>query len=88
MQDLCEKLKPRYDALITNVPISSKKRMLAEIDIVAYKDGFCDIYEVKCSHRITKARKQLRRIRRLFSERYTIRNSFFFCGESGMIVTV
>jgi len=46
------------------------------------KDGRIDIYEVKCSYRKTKARKQLERLKKLFPE---IKSLFFFCGESGML---
>ena len=61
---------------------SSKKRMVGEIDILAFKDGFYDIYEVKCSYRITKARKQLERIRKSLKMGRQLRKAYFFCGES------
>jgi hypothetical protein len=69
------------------VPLySKKKRLVAEIDILAVKDGSFDVYEVKCSYRITKAKHQLKKIRKIFPN--DIRKAFFFCGESGSIVTV
>ncbi|HIH38051.1 TPA: hypothetical protein HA245_03875 [Candidatus Woesearchaeota archaeon] len=80
---LCEKLKDEYDSLFVNIPLFSKKnRRIAEIDILAWKDGQCDVYEVKCSYRVTKAKKQLRRIKRLIPR---VRNMFFFCGESRLL---
>jgi predicted RecB family endonuclease len=86
---LTKRLKPKYDLLLKNVPLYSKrKRLVAEIDIIAYKEGICDIYEVKCSHRISKARRQLKKISKLISKRSKVRNSFFFCGESNLLVTV
>ena len=57
VESLCKELEHRYDILLTNVPIESKrKRLVAEIDIIGFKDNFCDIFEVKCSHRITPVR--------------------------------
>ncbi len=85
--DLCERIGSDYDSLSVNVCLFSKKkqkrsRVLAEIDVLAQKEGRCDVYEVKCSPRIVKARKQLRRIKRLMPN---IDNAYFFCGESGLI---
>jgi hypothetical protein len=71
------------------VPLYSKrKRLVAEIDLLAFKEDYCDIFEVKCSYRITKARKQLTKIRRLISEDSKVRHSFFFCGESGKLTNI
>ena len=86
LHDLCEKVKPDYDYVSTNVRLYSKKgRVLAEIDLLAVRKGSCDVYEVKCSYRITKAKKQLLRIKRLMPN---VTNMFFFCGESGMLKEV
>lgn len=64
---LCSRIKSEYDSIERNVPIYSKKkrnrqRLVAEIDILAMKQGKYDVYEVKCSHRYYKARKQLSKI--------------------------
>ena len=86
LQDLCEKVKSDYDSLSTHVRLYSKKgRVLAEIDLLAVREGSCAVYEVKCSYRITKAKKQLLRIKRLMPE---VTNLYFFCGESGMLKEV
>jgi hypothetical protein len=87
LEGLCEKIKSDYDYLSTNVRLYSnkrkkKRRVIAEIDILAVKGNRYDVYEVKCSYRITKARKQLKRIKRIMPE---VRNTFFFCGASGVI---
>jgi hypothetical protein len=77
-----------------NVPIySSKKRnrqrLIAEIDILALKEGKYDIYEVKCSHRIYKARKQLTKIKKLLNrDSKKIGNAFFYCGESKLLLNM
>jgi len=84
---LCQTLQPQYEVILQNVPLySERKRKVAEIDILAIKDSYCDIYEVKCSPRIAKARKQLSKIRKLLSETSEVRSSFFYCGESAQLI--
>lgn len=86
VDELIEIIESDYDYVYRNVPLfSEKRRMVAEIDVMAIKDDVCDIYEVKCSHRITKAKKQLKRIRKVLSH-MPIRKSFFFCGDSGLLL--
>ena len=83
LQNLYERIKPEYDSVSKNVRLFSKRgRVIAEIDILATRENICDVYEVKCSYRITKARKQLARIKRLLPY---VDGMFFFCGESGML---
>jgi len=84
--ELKDKIKDRYDYISMNVKVASKKRSLGEIDLLARKGKKVDLYEVKCSHRIMKARKQLKRIKRILNLERA--NSFFYCGSSGMIVSV
>jgi len=89
VKDLCEELKSNYDLILRHVPLYSKrKRLIGEIDILAYKDDYCDVYEVKCSHRISKAKRQVNKIRKILSYQSKVRSGFFFCGESGMLVAV
>ncbi|MFP4111486.1 MAG: hypothetical protein ACLFPQ_03890 [Candidatus Woesearchaeota archaeon] len=92
LEDLCDQIKENYDAILTNVPIfsdekkhSSKRRIIAEIDILAVKENKFDIYEVKCSYRIIKAKHQLKKIKKLLPK---VENTFFFCGDSGIIESV
>ena len=86
LKNLCEELKPVYDHVSTNIPIYSKRRRLvAEIDILAKRGDDCYIYEVKCSYRPHKARKQLRKIKKLIPN---VKRMFFFCGESGSIEVI
>jgi hypothetical protein len=91
LEALCDDIKSNYDKVLTNVPVYSsntknkkKRRVIAEIDILALKDNFCDIYEVKCSKRRIKARRQLTKIKKLLPDA-NINNMFFFCGESGSL---
>jgi len=64
---------------------SKKNRKVAEIDILAVKGDEYFIYEVKCSYRIKKAIKQLKKIKKLLPD---ISKMFFFCGESQSIDVV
>ena len=84
--ELKDKIKHKYDSLSMNVKVAGKKRSLGEIDIVAKKGSKVDLYEVKCSHRIMKARKQLKRMKRLLNLDQS--NAYFYCGSSGMLVSV
>lgn len=89
VDDLCEKLKSDYDLILKNIPLySKKKRRVAEIDILAFSDDYCDVFEVKCSHRITKARKQLYKIRKILSTNSSVRHTFFYCGDSRELIMV
>ena len=89
VEALCEHLDPHYDLLFKHVPIystkkrSKKQKLVGEIDVVAFKGDNYDIFEVKCSRRIVKAKKQLFKIKRALGSDKKLRNSFFFCGESG-----
>ncbi|RMF56092.1 hypothetical protein D6745_00260 [Candidatus Woesearchaeota archaeon] len=86
VEALCEIIKSEYDEIILNIPLYSKrKRKVAEIDILARKGKDYDAYEVKCSYRILKAKKQLRKIKKLLPN---INNLFFFCGESGKLEAI
>ena len=87
---LCSQLKPDYDEILRNVPIYSKrKRLVAEIDVLAMKEGKYDVYEVKCSHRIYKAKKQLTKIRKLLrKESKEVSGVYFYCGESSTLHNV
>ena len=86
-QQLYDVIKESYDFIYTNVPVYSKRnRIVAEIDILAYKNGFCDVFEIKCSHRITKAKKQLFKIQKLLEVSTQVRNLYFFCGISGELL--
>ena len=84
--ELREKIQDRYDSISMNVKVSSKKRNLAEIDLIAKSGSNVDLYEVKCSHRIVKARKQLKRIKRILN--LPSSKSYFYCGSSGTLVNV
>ena len=85
---LKECLEPDYDSILTHVPLYEsyrrKQRLVGEIDILARRGDKYDIYEVKCSPRLVKARKQLRKIRKV--SRFNISKMFFYCGSSAMLV--
>jgi len=84
--ELKDKIKHKYDFVSINVKVAGRKRSLGEIDIIAKKGNKVDLYEVKCSHRILKAKKQLYRMRRLLNLDKS--NSYFYCGSSGTLVGI
>ncbi len=84
--ELKDKIKHKYDFVSVNVKVVSKKRSLGEIDIVAKKGNKVDLYEVKCSYRIVKARKQLNRMKRLMNLNKS--KTYFYCGSSESLITV
>ncbi|MDP3734719.1 MAG: NERD domain-containing protein [Nanoarchaeota archaeon] len=89
IENLCQKLKSDYDLVLRNVPLySQKKRRIAEIDVVAFTDNYCDVFEVKCSYRITKARRQLHKIKKILSLTSKVRHTFFYCGNSDKLILV
>lgn len=85
VKELCELICTYYDSIIPNFKIKGRKRMLGEIDVLAKKGDKLDIYEVKCSHRPIKARKQLVRIRRYIGGQG---DSFFYCGSSRQLTAM
>lgn len=84
--ELSSKIRHEYDLVSTNVPIRHSKRSLGEIDIVAKKGNRYDLYEVKCSYRIMKAKKQLGRLKNILNLKSA--RTYFYCGSSKMLVTV
>jgi predicted RecB family endonuclease len=84
--ELSDRIRHKYDSISVNVPVKQSKRSLGEIDIIAKKGNKFDLYEVKCSYRIMKAKKQLARLKRYLG--IPNAGSFFYCGNSGLLVTV
>ena len=84
--ELSNRIKNSYDSISLNVPVKDYRRSLGEIDIIAKKGDRLDLYEVKCSFRILKAKKQLKRLKTILN----IKNagSYFYCGNSKALVTV
>jgi hypothetical protein len=76
---LSKMIEDEYDHIIKNLVVySNKDRMIAEADLIAFKDGYADIYEVKCSYRPTKAKRQLRKLKKALSPKIKVRNTYFF----------
>jgi predicted RecB family endonuclease len=82
--ELVEQIKHNYDSLSTNVLLKKKKRSLGEIDILAKKGERYDAYEVKCSFRITKAKKQAKGLRKHFGK--AIDHIYFYCGATATLI--
>ncbi len=87
VEKLYSKIKDQYDTIERHVEISSKKSLVAEIDLIATKGDQIDVYEVKCSYRIVKARKQLNKIHKLYHYRSNFRK-FFYCGGADTLVAI
>ena len=90
VEELCMTLDNKYEFFEKHVVLfkscrAKRRRVVAEVDLIAYKDNYCDVYEVKCSYRITKARMQLKKIRKYVRN---VKKTFFYCGESKQIVPV
>lgn len=90
VEELYERLKGRYQNVYRGLPLHSVRgRLVGEIDLVAVNPGMVDIFEVKCSFRPTKARKQLEKIRRLVGGEFNGEvNTWFYCGEASQLVKV
>ncbi len=84
--ELKDKIKHKYDFVTVNVKVPGKKRSLGEIDIVAKKGNKVDFYEVKCSHRIVKAKRQLTKMRKLMNLQKS--KAYFYCGSSENLIEV
>jgi len=81
-QELLEKIKDNYDTISTNVKIKTPKRSLAEVDVMAKKGNITDVYEVKSSFRIVKARKQAKLLRKHLD----FNNMYFYCGATSSLI--
>jgi hypothetical protein len=62
-----------------NVVFSSRKCAQAEVDIMAYRGDVVHVYEVKCSYRFAKAKKQLLKILRIMKRPAV---AYFYCGSA------
>lgn len=82
VEQLKGKISHKYDSISTHVPFQISKKSKGEIDLYAVKGNSIDLYEVKCSHRITKATKQLKRARKHIGRKG---NAYFYCGSSGLL---
>ena len=88
VEELCTKIKDSYDSVSKHVAVRAKKRMLAEVDVLAKKGDSVDLYEVKCSPRITKAKRQLRKLGKYLGGGMNIANYYFYCGSSHSIMAI
>lgn len=84
--ELCKKLREAYDVLFTNVKLKGSKRLVGEIDVYARKGTKIDIYEVKCSYRIAKAKKQLKNAKKFL--KLEEGGEYFYCGDSDTLMCI
>ncbi|MEK6967489.1 MAG: hypothetical protein AABX51_02555 [Nanoarchaeota archaeon] len=85
VKDLCDQIEGYYDSVTPNYKIHGNKRAIGEVDILARKGERLDLFEVKCSHRPIKAKKQLLRLRKYFGG---TGDSFFYCGSSRLLMAM
>ncbi len=83
VQQLVETIRHDYDDVALHVPIRNRKRMLGEVDVLARDGGVFDVFEVKCSRRLVKAKKQARKIRKHLPLEY--RRFYFYNGSAGLV---
>jgi hypothetical protein len=83
--ELYKKVSERYDYLILDYNITNSKRKLGQVDLAGVRGTKTDLYEVKCSFRIHKAVKQLKRAQKIMNVSGSL---FFYCGSSGQIQEV
>ena len=94
VEKLCSEIKGYYDKTITHYTIYSKskktKRIVTkgEVDILCFKGKSIHAYEVKCSNRLTKAKHQLRKIKKNLINQFSgfEIKVFFYCGSSESLV--
>ena len=91
MEYLVAVLRPHYDTVLMHVPIyrhkRNRKRQVAEIDIVAIKGDKVDLFEVKCSPRIAKAKRQIKKWRKYWTA-HTIDNTYVYCGDANKLISL
>lgn len=86
VEKLVRQLKPNYDDISTHLKIEKKKRVIGEVDVVAKRGNEVHLYEVKCSYRITKARKQLTKFKKILKTPNM--TCFFYFGAGNQIVEI
>jgi hypothetical protein len=87
VQELYLKVREEYDTISRNIPLVSQRgRRIGEIDLLCVKGKDVHIFEVKCSLRRTKAKKQLMKIRKYLGSDHV--NYYFYCGSSKTVEEV
>ncbi|MFP4117663.1 MAG: hypothetical protein ACLFTR_01950 [Candidatus Woesearchaeota archaeon] len=90
---LKEEIESLYDHVMLNYTFFSRSRkskrvmVKGEADIIAIKGNVIDAYEVKCSYRMTKAKQQLKKIKRQLERDFSgfKINTYFYCGDSEIL---
>lgn len=86
VEELVKQLKPDYDSISTHLILKRKKRIIGEVDVVARRDTEVHLFEVKCSYRIVKARKQLTKFKKIMRDEKA--SCFFYFGEGNTIFEI
>jgi len=87
---LWTQIRDQYDSVHRHVVLYGfkrrKRKVIGEVDLIGVRKDGLDLYEVKCSHRVVKARKQLRKAKRILNEQNA--KTYFYNGESGQIHSI
>lgn len=87
VEQLYAKLKDHYDVIYRSLPLFSERdRLIGEIDMVGVSPNGVDVFEVKCSFRPVKARKQLLKIKKIFGNVDKDVSVFFYHGAGEQLV--
>ena len=97
LKKLNSEIESYYDKTIQNYVVYSKSKktkktiMKGEIDLLCFKGKTIHAYEVKCSNRITKAKHQLKKIKKNIAyefSNFTEIKTFFYCGSSDILTQI
>jgi len=83
---LVKQISSDYDDISTHLKLERKRRVIAEIDVIARRGKELHLFEVKCSPRITKAKKQLFKAKKIFKSYDT--TCFFYCGAGDTLIEI
>ncbi|PIN80343.1 hypothetical protein COV13_03750 [Candidatus Woesearchaeota archaeon CG10_big_fil_rev_8_21_14_0_10_32_9] len=83
---MVKQISSDYDDISTHLKLERKRRVIAEIDVIARRGKELHLFEVKCSHRITKAKKQLFKVKKIFKSYDT--TCFFYCGAGDKLIEI
>lgn len=85
VEELRSRIEDRYDEVLVNQKVYARKRIVAEADLIGRTGHRVDIYEVKCSYRPTKAKAQLRKLKRILSHSYSVGSLFFYPANTAQL---
>ncbi|MFT4311619.1 MAG: hypothetical protein ACMXYF_00120 [Candidatus Woesearchaeota archaeon] len=88
LDELIAKLNTNNSQIIRNHQLfSTRKRIIAEIDLLQVDKHRIRVYEVKCSYRLKKAKRQLEKIKKLLENTHDKQiQTFFYHGNAKQLI--